>query len=511
MRCRMKWLAGALVAVVMQAGVHAGAESLVEAVRTHDAPAVRRLLAAHADVNQAEADGTTPLHWAAHQGDAAMAEALIRAGARVEAPNRYGVTPLWLAAESGHTDLVEMLLGQGASARTVRAESGETVLMIAARGGHVPVLQRLLARGADPNAVDAVRSQTALMWAAAEGHAEAVRTLVEAGAKVDARSMTGITPLMFAIRGGDIDTTLALLDRGAGMETTAPDGTTMLGLAIINAHWRLAEQLLARGADANVRDPRGRPLHIVAFMRRAENRGLSAWLPRKERDEADSLAFAKALLARGARINDRLDYANPNYNPTHMAMGGPGTTWVGATPLYIAAKNCDLDLIRFLAANGADSALSNATGVTPLLAAAGIGYTIGESPGSSDEAFEAVKLLQGMGNDLRALATVPASVTNAPELPGARIAIRQGWDGAGAMHGAVIRGAEHLVVWLIDQGLPLDLKTKAGATPLDLARGSSLGITYHVQPVLADKIEQAMRAKGLPVPEHRYSIPTIPN
>ncbi len=57
----------------------------------------------------------------------------------------------------------------------------------------------------------------------------------------------------------------------------------------------------------------------------------------------------------------------------------------------------------------------------------------------------------------------------------------------------------------------LDLKTKAGATPLDLARGSSLGITYHVQPELAARIEKAMRAQGLPVPEHRYTVATAPN
>ena len=432
-------------------------------------------------------DGTTPLHWASHDGDTATVEALIRAGARVNTTNRYGVAPLWLAATNGHAAVVASLLRHGAGVETVRADSGETVLMIAAQGGHVPVLQQLLARGANPNTTDAFRSQTALMWAAVEGHTHAVTVLIEAGARVDARSISGITPLMFAIRAGHIDTTLALLDRGATVQTTAPDATTMLGLAIINAQWELATRLLDRGADANGLDPRGRPLHMLAFMRRAENRGLSAWLPRKDRDSHGSLAFATALLVHGARINDRIEYATPNYSPTHMAMGGAGTTWVGATPLYIAAKNCDVELVRFLADRGADASLANAAGVSPLLAAAGIGYTLGESPGTPDEALEAVKLLRGMGNDLRGTAVVPAAMSQAPA-GGARVTIRQGWDGAGAMHGAVIRGADHLVLWLIDQGLALDLKTKAGATPLDLARGSSLGITYHVQPELAAKI-----------------------
>lgn len=507
----MKQTALALLVSLIPASAMSGpAQSLVEAVRSRDAAATRALLNGGGEVNGMEADGTTPLHWASHYGDTATVEALIRAGARVNTTNRYGVAPLWLAATNGHAAVVASLLRHGAGVETVRADSGETVLMIAAQGGHVPVLQQLLARGANPNTTDAFRSQTALMWAAVEGHTHAVTVLIEAGARVDARSISGITPLMFAIRAGHIDTTLALLDRGATVQTTAPDATTMLGLAIINAQWELATRLLDRGADANGLDPRGRPLHMLAFMRRAENRGLSAWLPRKDRDSHGSLAFATALLVHGARINDRIEYATPNYSPTHMAMGGAGTTWVGATPLYIAAKNCDVELVRFLADRGADASLANAAGVSPLLAAAGIGYTLGESPGTPDEALEAVKLLRGMGNDLRGTAVVPAAMSQAPA-GGARVTIRQGWDGAGAMHGAVIRGADHLVLWLIDQGLALDLKTKAGATPLDLARGSSLGITYHVQPELAAKIEQAMRARGLPVPEHRYSVATAPN
>ncbi|MDO8795804.1 MAG: ankyrin repeat domain-containing protein [Vicinamibacterales bacterium] len=507
----MRQVTLAVLLCLIPAGVLAAPSgSLVEAIRNRDAAATRALLTRGGDINGTEADGTTPLHWAAHHGDAATVEALIGAGARVNATNRYGVAPIWLAATSGHADVVDTLLRHGAAPETIRGESGETVLMIAAQGGHVPVLQRLLARGANPNAKDAVRSQTSLMWAAAEGHAGAVRVLVEAGAQVDARSMTGITPLMFAIRAGHIETTLALLDRGATVQATAPDATTMLGLAIINAHWELAARLLDQGADANGLDPRGRPLHLVAFMRRADNRGLSAWLPRKNRSSMGSLDFARALLAKGARINDRIVYATPNYSPTHMALGGAGTTWVGATPLYIAAKNCDVEFVRFLADNGADPEMANAAGVSPLLAAAGIGYTLGESPGTPDEAFETVKLLRGLGNDLSGTAAVPAAMSNAPA-GGARVTIRQGWDGAGAMHGAVIRGADQLVLWLIEQGLPLDLKTKAGATALDLARGSSLGITYHVQPELAAKIEKAMRARGLPVPEHRYGIATAPN
>jgi hypothetical protein len=70
----------------------------------------------------------------------------------------------------------------------------------------------------------------------------------------------------------------------------------------------------------------------------------------------------------------------------------------------------------------------------------------------------------------------------------------------------VIRGAKELVKWLIEQGVPLDRPNKSGETALDLAKGSSLGITYHVQPELAEIIRQAMVAQGLPIPEPKAPV-----
>ena len=86
---------------------------LVSATKADDAAAVRTLLEAGADVNDAEPDGTTALHWAAHLQHPEIARLLLEAGAVPNGANRYGVRPLSLAAVGGNAELVATLLEAG--------------------------------------------------------------------------------------------------------------------------------------------------------------------------------------------------------------------------------------------------------------------------------------------------------------------------------------------------------------------------------------------------------------
>ena len=106
-----------------------------------------------------------------------------------------------------------------------------------------------------------------------------------------------------------------------------------------------------------------------------------------------------------------------------------------------------------------------------------------------------MKLLAAAGNDVKAVAKLGASG-----------GMGGGWDGATALHGAVIRGATALVEWLIARDVPLDAKAAGDRTALDHARGSTLGVNFKVQPELAEILEKAMRARGLPIPEYKYGF-----
>jgi len=463
---------------------------LVDAVKKADTSRVRVLLAQQVDVNGTEADGTTALHWAAHNNDLDVADLLLRAGANAKAANRYGVTPLSLASTNGNPAMVERLLKAGADP-TAASPDGQTVLMTAARTGNADVVKVLLAHGADVHAKESYRGQDALMWAAAQGHAAAVRVLIEAGADIHARSKgnpgavraavrpgvsqlalasgtgggrsgsaeteaavapPGLTPFLFAVRAGHIDATQVLLDAGANVNEVVGDGTSGLVLAVMNAHYELAALLLNHGADPNADAQGWTALHQLVWTRRP-NLMRPTPFPLPTGNLTD-LALVRALVAHGANPNarQRKEPNDANRNVLNR---------IGSTPFLLAAKAGDVDMMRALVASGADPLPTTEESATPLMAAAGVGiWRIGENVGTNEEALEAVKLAWELGNDVNAVDA----------------------NGDTAMHGAVHRGANAIVQFLIDKGANPDVANDFGWTPLTIAEGVWYPNTYKSEP-----------------------------
>ena len=98
-------LAGLVAAAAVSSALLQRADAaspVADAAMAKDTATVRQLLKGGADVNAAQGDGMTALHWAAIHGDAALAEMLLVAGANVRATTRIGgFTPLHLATQSG--------------------------------------------------------------------------------------------------------------------------------------------------------------------------------------------------------------------------------------------------------------------------------------------------------------------------------------------------------------------------------------------------------------------------
>jgi ankyrin repeat protein len=156
--------------------------TVANAAMAGDTATVRRLVASGANVNIAQGDGMTALHWAAERGDLAMANALLRAHASVKAVTREAsYTPLHIASKNGNAAVVRALIKAGADVNAL-TNSGATALHLAAGSGSADAVLALIEKGANVNAKESAHGQTPLVFAAEYDRADAIRVLLKHGA-----------------------------------------------------------------------------------------------------------------------------------------------------------------------------------------------------------------------------------------------------------------------------------------------------------------------------------------
>ena len=547
MRLSSRVMACAAVLLLSWTGLHAAGSAVADAVMRGDSAVLQKLLRDKADVNATQADGATAIHWAAYRDDVTAAELLVRAGANVRAANREGATALSLACINGSARMVAMLLTAGADPNE-RGPHGETVLMMAARTGNADVINLLVDRGADVNARETLRGTTALMWAAEQEHPSAVKALLDHGADVGARSNVGprgrtaylaptvrqraaqvagegrgrgaepggapgrgragagaagarpsveppvndaegdpfqppgtaesggLTALAFAARQGDLETTKLLLDAGAGINQTTQYGWTPLLAATQNRNYKLATFLLEHGADPNIANKGGwTPLYLAT-----DNRNIEGGDYPVRSGDMDHLDFIKLLLDHGANVNARAKDSTETRTIFTMQ-------WLyedGATPFLRAAQSGDTTLMVLLLAHGADPMIPTKNNVTPLAAAAGIGWVEGVTyEWSEKQNVEAVKLCLELG--------IPADAADG--------------DGRTALHGAAHKGRNTVVQLLVEHGAKLDARDNGSR---DTVNGELVGHGW--LPVdYADGLVRVGVQSALPHPETAALLRTL--
>ncbi|MEP7311598.1 MAG: ankyrin repeat domain-containing protein [Pseudomonadota bacterium] len=465
------------------AGSAGAAENTGDVAERGDIPALRALLKQHADVNATSADGTPALHWIVRRQDVDSARLLLKAGADANLANRYGLRPLHLAIGNGDVAMVRLLLAAKADPSTADS-TGETCLIMAARVGNLDVVTALLDGKAAVDVADPEYHQTPLMIAARAGHEDVVRLLLAHGAKVDAQTRTGATPafrspasmsgskgagivrggwpargerdptpgaktpLLYVAREGHEQVAKVLLDAGADIEKADADGVTPLLMAILNGNLPLAQTLIARGASVKVSDWYGQtPLWSAVDLR---NRDVAGPARDNGVDRAAALALITTLLDKGADPNIR----TKEYPPQRRWITRLGSlSWVdftGQTPFLRAALAGDVQVMQLLLAHRADPNIATFNGTTPLMAAAGVNWTVSQT---FDEGpahlLEAAQLALSLGNDVNAMNDM----------------------GLQAIHGAANRGSDEIIRFLVDKGARLDVADKQGRTPIVWAKG----------------------------------------
>ena len=565
---------------------------------------VEELLLRGADVNGAQADGATALHWATYHGDVELVELLLEAGARPSATNRNGSSPMWLAAERGDTEVLRALIAGGADPNEL-LPLGRRPLMIAARSGVAEAVEVLLENGADPNARESERGTTAIMQAADQGHADIISLLVEYGADVMATSapvMRGgrtaalgnsedprinvrrqtivslceqpdpdlgilqkvaiqggtdtqgardgvleelvasrvdltkelicskferagigfavvsgggnnnnngggfgrqvrepdggeLTSLVYAARSGALEAAKALLEAGANVNQTTRYGWSPLLAATQNQNYQMGKFLIENGADVNIANKGGwTPLYLAT-----DNRNMEGGDYPTRTADMDSLEYINLLLESGANPNARMIESSE----TRTVFTNQWLDEEGATAFLRASQSGDVPLMKMLLEYGADPHINTVLGVTPLAAAAGIGWVEGvTTEWSTEQTVEAVKLLLELGID--------------PNF--------QADTGRTALHGAAHKGATEVARVLVEAGGRLDIRDFGNTDnrgsaelaahtwlPIDYADGLvRVGVQSAIpHPETAELLRQLMIDRGMEAPPAGRTLESI--
>jgi ankyrin repeat protein len=355
---------GALLATLLLWAGPPAESPVADAAMRGEVETVRTLLRSGADVNAAQGDGMTALHWAAESGNAELAEILLYAGANVGAVTRLGdYTPLHLAGRTGSADVARVLVESGADVEARTSTGDVRPLHFAAASGDAPTVAVLLESGADPDAVESARGQTPLMFAASFGRADVARALIAAGADLGATSAVVDIPKQAAedrAAGQVRDEVLAAFrgDEPLGTSWQPSPAEVQAAVQAANASRSVREpaEPAARGAD----EPYDPDLGQVAFSPSGNEGeystsypdlvyrtgGLSALHHAVREGEAETVF---ALLEAGADIDQQTE--------------GDLTS-----PMLMAVVNGHFDLALDLLDRGADPDIANHANLTPLYA-----------------------------------------------------------------------------------------------------------------------------------------------
>ena len=324
---------------------------VADAAMHGDTETVRSLLKDGADVNTAQGDGMTALHWAAEHGAVELTEMLLYAGANKEAVTRLGdYTPLHLASKAGHAPVIETLLGAGSDANAATATGGATPLHFAAASGSAEGAAALLDHGAEVNAKESSRGQTPLMFAAALNRVAALKVLLRRGADAGITTrVVDLPELQEADRAAGQrrqEVVAAFRAEQAGQQETWRPSPSQVQAAV-RAAWRQTPKNDGTAQEDSVDYEEAQPTALSYAQLVGRQGGLTALIHAVREGHVES---AMALLDAGADIN--------------QVSEGDHTG-----PMLIALINGHFDLALNLQERGADPNLASDAGTTPLYAA----------------------------------------------------------------------------------------------------------------------------------------------
>ncbi|KAH3761217.1 TKL protein kinase [Pelomyxa schiedti] len=352
-------------------------------------------------------DGCTPLLLAAKKGQHEEVQFLLDKGYSVDEFDNFGKTAISHAVCGGHQATVELLVSRGASL-SVRAHDGKTALHLACDAGQLDMAKWLLLHGSTLEERDKLKL-TPLMCATLRGHRHVVRWLVEEKhCNIEENDSFDRTALLHAAIGRQLAVIEYLRSKGASMTTKDSEGKTALMLWLLHRSAEAAQSscgvqyFLEHGLPVDTKDHLSQTAFLLAV-------------------EIGDLPTAILLHSRGASLD-----VSCKRN--------------GDTPLLLAAKSGNLEMFKWLISKSSLPLWeyinqSNDIGDTALLYAS-----------------QRSHMMKWIAKEARVAQTI-ARITPTNSL------------GENAAHQAAGGGHVDALEWLKSQKVPLNARTKDGATP----------------------------------------------
>ncbi len=324
---------------------------LADAAMQGDKDIFRSLVKQKVDVNTAQGDGSTALHWAVYRDDLDMVRALLAAGANVNAATREGaITPLFMACQNGNAAIISELLKAGAPVNGAKA-NGTTPLMLAAASGSADAVKVLLDHGADVKVKETVHGQSALMFAAALNRAAVIRLLMAHGAEPNlATSVRKLERVRFDQDGNVVEDKPAPAAAPGKEGAPAPAEASKAALETLQAELNtLAKSIGLQSAELRIAKPQAKAGDVAARPPRKVGPdymgGMTALLYATREGHMDAV---QALVETGADVNE--------------------VSGDKISPMVMAIMNGHFDIGKYLLDHGADPNLVSMAGLTALYA-----------------------------------------------------------------------------------------------------------------------------------------------